>query len=457
MFWRSKRKDPPAPPPHAPHGGPETGGDPSTEFLTGDSAVDRRTVEVLLGAIARVSESRDLEALLVDIVDRSVELTQAERGFLILVDDQGEHQVRVARSRDGQDVQDDVRFSTSIVRGVHQTGQPRLAQVQSDADALGMGRSVFDLKLRAVMCVPLAAPGGRGDGGAAKGVLYVDSRVATREFSHRDLGLFAALAQHIAIALENARLHLHSVEKARLEQSLELARAIQSGLMPPVPKNLAGVQVHGWFRPAERTSGDFFDFVRTPAEALALVIGDVTGHGAGPALIAASAQASLRSYLKVLPSPAAALGMLNQDLSERMDAGMFLTLLLLILGEDGGVEIYNAGHNGAMLARGGEIHAFEHHGPALGVIPDLEYAVDDRLQLESGDVLLACTDGLLEAHAAQDRGELFGEERVRKLLLELAARGATSEEISLALAEAAMAFSGGKQEDDITLVVVRKL
>src|SRR5678816_2744816 len=78
-----------------------------------------------------------------------------------------------------------------------------------------------------------------------RGVLYVHSRVATREFDHRDLGLFAALSQHISIALENARLHLDSLEKTRLENSLELARAIQNGLMPPIPRDILGIDVHG--------------------------------------------------------------------------------------------------------------------------------------------------------------------------------------------------------------------
>ena len=466
MFWRSKKgpkeRAPAAPPPaRAPAAGAQAGpaDDSGTQFLTGDSALDRRTVEVLLGTIARVSESRDLESLLIDIVDRSIEITQAERGFLILLDERGEPAVRVARNRDGQPVSDNVRFSTSIVRGVLERREPKLATVQSDSEALELGRSVFDLKLRAVMCVPLVAGQGDGEpGGPARGVLYVDSRAATREFSHRDLGLFAALSQHISIALENARLHLHSLEKARLEHQMELASAIQSGLMPPVPKDLRELEVHGWYRPAERTSGDFFDFVKTRDGRLAVIVGDVSGHGVGPALITAAAQASLRSYLRVLPTPAEALTMLNGDLSERMDPGMFLTLLLLVLGEDGAVDILNAGHHAALVARKGEILCCEGHGAALGVLGELTYDVDERLQLEPGDVLLAFTDGLIESHPPGRREELFGEERVRAMLLELARLGSSAEEITRELARAALEFSGGTtHEDDITLVVVRKL
>lgn len=474
VFWRKKKPDPrsssshpaPARKPHESAADSSASADheddTGTRFLTGDSDLDRRTVEVLLSTIARVSQSRDLEALLNDIVDRSIELTDAERGFLILIDSDvnaggaqvGDPRVRVARTREGKPAEDSVKFSTSVVKRVLETRQPVLATVQSDSDALELGKSVFDLKLRAVMCVPLASRKGAED--SNRGVLYVDSRAATREFTHRDLGLFAALSQHIAIALENARLHIASLEKTRLEQSLELASAIQSGLMPRIPKDVVGLDIHGFYRPAERTSGDFFDFVRTKDKRLAVVVGDVSGHGVGPALVTSNAQGMLHASLRINDNPATALTMANQVLSERMDPGMFLTLLLLVFRDDGELEICNAGHHAAIIVRRGEILTSDKHCVALGFSEDFVYECDDRVQLESGDVLLAFTDGLIEAHSVSDREQLFGEERVRKLLLEHAAKGSSAEAITRALAEAAYQFAGGQHEDDITLVVVRK-
>jgi serine phosphatase RsbU (regulator of sigma subunit) len=479
MFWRRRKKpegEEPVPgsrplegqgrgggpPSEDPGAGEDPSADHSTQFLTGNSDVDRRTVEVLLHMIARVSQARDpdageFERLLVDIVDRSVELTGAERGFLILLDPKGgQPYIRVARNREKGEVQEDLRFSRSIVRGVLESGEPKLATVQSDADALELSRSVYDLKIRAVMCVPLMAQSGEDD--TPRGVLYVDSRLATREFRHRDLGLFAALSQHISIALENARLQLDSLEKTRLENSLELARAIQGGLMPPVPRDVTGVDVHGWYRPAERTSGDFYDFVKTRDGRLAVVVGDVTGHGIGPALITASAQASLRSYLRMLPDLAEAVTMLDQDLSERMEEGLFLTLLVVAVSDDGRIEVVNAGHESPLLWRRGEYHSCEGaSGVALGMLPEVPHETCASMQLESGDVFLAYTDGLVEAHPQGNRESLFGLERVRELVAELAQRGASAEEITRGLAEAALEFSAGGQEDDITLVVIRKL
>lgn len=464
MFFRRKKTKPAPEPPEfglseAPMALPPGDAGGTTQFLTGDSQIDRRSVEVLLEAIAGVSGTRDLESLLSDIVDRSIEVTGAERGLLIMEsgnsgEGESPFEVRVARDRSGAKLTEDLRFSTSIASKVLEQNQPVRATVQSDSDALELGRSVFDLKLRAVMCVPLKG----GDSPSGRGVLYVDSKVATREFDRRDLGLFAALSQHISIALEQARLNLDSIEKTRLENSLELASAIQSGLMPRIPKDLADYEIHGWYRPAEQTSGDFYDFLKTKEGQRAVVIGDVTGHGIGPALVTASAQASLRSYLKVLPDLGTAMTMLNADLAERLDDGMFITLLLAELRADGNLRWINAGQSTPMLWRKttGKVEMREDHGMALGFMEDTEYTVHEELVLEDGDVFVTYTDGLIELGEVGNPDELFGEERLAETLARAAGAGKSAEEIALALAEEALGFAGGKNDDDVTIVVVKR-
>ncbi|MCK6444818.1 MAG: SpoIIE family protein phosphatase [Planctomycetes bacterium] len=468
MFWKKKGESAPKPAPEprksggsaGSAGASDTGGDAGSPLLTGDSNLDGKSVELLLAVIARISQASDLESKLTEIVDRSIEFATAERGLLILADATGQPIVRVARSREGQNLGADVRFSSSIVKKVLDENRPRKATVNSDSEALDLGRSVYDLKLRAVMCVPISTPPppGEASGGPQRGALYIDSRAATREFTERDLSLFAALSTHISIALQNERLHLDSLEKTRLEQSLELASAVQNSLMPQVPKDRPGWDLAGWYRPAERTSGDFFDFVSLKTSKLAVVIGDVSGHGIGPALITASAQGSLRSYLRVGQEPAQALGLLNQDLCERDEAGMFLTLLLVVLSNDGRCDLLNAGHHGPLVwrAKTRSVESVDAHGPALGWVAETPYSIDASIELEKGDVLLAFTDGLIESHAPGDRDRLFGIERLRMLLGELASHPHDAQTISRSIAEAALSFSAAKHEDDITLVVVKK-
>lgn len=462
MFFRRKKKVAKAaePVPATAPGGTAADGDlePSTQFLTGDPIIDRRTMQVLLEAIARVSQSKeDLGAQLEVIVDRSIEVTDAERGLLLLRTSDGQLKVHVARDRETGKVEGDLRFSTSVAKKVSEELEPVRATVNTDAEALDLGRSVFDLKLRAVMCVPLTSAVDESGKRYASGVLYVDSRAATRQFSKRDLQVFAALAQHISIALENSQLHLDSLEKVRLEQSLELASAIQRDLMPRIPTDLASFELFGWYGPAERTSGDFYDFSRTKDGRLALVVGDATGHGIGPALITATAQAGLRSYLRLLSDPGEIITLLNQDLCERIEDGRFLTLFMALLEEGGRVSYLNAGHCNPFVWRKatGEFDDLGGRNAALGMLEDLTYDAGEPVVLDPGDVLVMFTDGIIEARDPEHPDELFGEEGLRKALVENV--DLPTKELTLALVEAALTLSGGLREDDITVVVARRV
>ena len=462
FFRRKNQPLTPSPSPAGGQGSPAAGGatDRPTQFLSGDARADRKSVRVLLEAIARMSESRDLESLLDYVVDSAVETTGAERGLLVLIDNEsGEQVVRVARERGAKETQGDVKYSTSVVKRVIEEDTPVRTTVQSDAEALELGASVFDLKLRAVMCVPLTPQGlgRRQEQDLQRGALYVDSKAATREFKDSDLSLFDALAHHVAIALENARLNLASLEKARLEKALEIASEIQSGLLPKGPPDVPGLDVFGWFRPAEHATGDFYDFVRTRDGQLAVVVGDVTGHGIGPALITATAQASLRSYARLVADPGSVVTMLNQDLAERMDDGMFLTLFMGTFGSDGALQVVNAGQTPPLLWRqaSGTIESLAGTGPALGMVEDFEYEAGEPLVLEPGDTLMAFTDGLVEARHANRPDRLFEESGVRAVMAEIGLSNPTAGELTETLVRSVLEFTAGEREDDMTIVTVR--
>ena len=456
MFFRRKKDaDPPAatPPP-----APAPAAEASTQFLTGNNNIDRRSVEVLLTAIARVSESRDLESLLVYIVDTSIEITGAERGLLILHDERSELSIRVARARGKKPAAGDMRYSTSVVRRVLEEQQPVRATVTSESEALELGSSVFDLKLRAVMCVPLVALGRENGMPQERGALYVDSKAATREFRHEDLALFAALSQHISIALQNARLHAVTIEKARLEQSLVILEQIQKDLISQAPRDLPGYDVFGWYKPAEGTTGDFYDFVKMKDGRLGVVLGDATGHGAGPAVLAATAQAGLRAFLRVVNDLPQAITLLNADIGPRMDDGRFLTLFTAVLEKDGRVQMINAGQTPPILwrAKDGSSESIKGHGPALGMMDDFEYTDSHETKLEPGDLLVIFSDGFAEARSIRDTNALFGESGMREVIEAGAREKLDAAQLTERLVKTALEFAGGKREDDMTVVVVRR-
>ncbi|MFT5284599.1 MAG: sigma-B regulation protein RsbU (phosphoserine phosphatase) [Planctomycetota bacterium] len=466
MFFRRKKHKEGADKPSAGADSPKMAGespssaskDLTTQILTGDSQVDRQTIEVLLDAIARVSESQDdLGTQLRVIVDHSVKITGAERGLLLVEVEDGTLEVRVARSNQGEDAADDQRFSTSIVKKVSKELDPVRATVNSDAEALDLGQSVFDLKLRAVMCVPLTMNQGDGQGERASGVLYVDSRVATRQFSRRDLQVFAALARQISVTLENERLHHVSLEKARLVQESESASEIQRYMMSKVPDGLTSFELFGWYRGADQTSGDFYDFRKTQDGRLVISVGDATGHGVGPALITMSAKASLRSYLRSESDPGTLATLVNEDLCETIDDGRFLTLFIAMLADSGELNFVNAGHCDPIVwcKATGEFVELSGRNPALGMIESIEYEGGGPIQLDSGDVLIAFTDGIVEARDVDKPDELFGVEGLKRAFLENVDK--STEDLTVAMVEEALALSKGVREDDITVVVARRI
>jgi sigma-B regulation protein RsbU (phosphoserine phosphatase) len=306
------------------------------------------------------------------------------------------------------------------------------------------------------MCVPMIADAA----GAVveRGVLYVDSKVATREFSQKDLALFNTLSLYIRIALQNNKLHLASLEKVRLERSLDIASQIQRDLMPAMPKDVPGFDVFGWYQPAEHTTGDFLESLALTKGRLAFALGDVTGKGIGPALIMENAKGALRTYLRLLDDPAQIVSLLNKDLAPRMDDGRFLTLVLAILDADGRLRAVNAGHTPPIIWRAEtrKLETIDGHGPALGMSDDFEYQGEGPGLLGAGDVLIAYTDGFDEARSMSAEGQLFGEEGVRESLQKAAARGGSAKDIVQSIVGDVLEFTGGKRYDDMTLLVVRR-
>ena len=425
--------------PRAPDGGEDS-------FLTGDELRDRKNVQLLLEAIGEVSSTLSLEHLLTDIVDKSIELTRAERGLLLLSAEGGGLAVRVARGGRREELIPPVQYSTTLAQQVAQSKKPLRKMVSSDSEAADLARSVFDLKLRAVMCAPLVVKE------ELIGVIYVDSRAAEREFSRADLSFFHALSRQLAIAIENARLVADSVEKARLEQELRIAAEIQRGLLPESFPEVAGIDLFGWYAPCDEATGDSYDFIPLEDGRLAFILGDVSGHGVGPALLAATARAGLRAYLRAIPDLGRVADCLHRDLREDLKPGMFMTFVLGIVDpKRGGFEYLNAGHPAPLLAREGEpVRLLDGVEPAFG-FRDETPARGLRANLRRGDALIVYSDGLLEARSPG--GELFGEERLKAALGRLRTRPAR--EITEGIVGEILEFTGEKRGDDLTLLALR--
>jgi len=401
---------------------------------------------VLLDTMAELISDLDHAALVRLIVDRAIAVVRAERGLLFLENAAGELDVAVARDDAGQDL-GPVRYSTTLVSQVHRTGQGVCLKV-GDSETGDLSASVVDLKLRAVMCVRLRVRE------KVLGVIYVDSKVSTREFSTKDLRFFDALAVALAIALENARLVREALERQRLQQAMEIAEQILESLLPPDPTGIAGFDVAGRSIPAESAAGDYYDLVRCGDGRLGIVVGDVTGHGIGPAMIMTGARSALRTMFADDRDEADILERLNRRLSEDLADDMFMSMMVCRL-DPGGRRLTwaNAGQSSPLLLRAdGKAQRLEGTGLALGIDEDVSYEAQETLELHPGDVLALFTDGILEARNAAD--EMFGYAGIERVLREHRASPAGA--LVEAVIAAANEFAGGAvAEDDLTLVVVK--
>jgi serine phosphatase RsbU (regulator of sigma subunit) len=242
----------------------------------------------------------------------------------------------------------------------------------------------------------------------------------------------------------------------RLRHDLEVARSIQQSLLPVGAPEIDGFEIAAWNQPADQTGGDYYDWQVYPDGKLLAVLGDVTGHGIGPALLAAVCRAYVRAVFTPECNMLTAMQRVNGDLARDVGPRRFVTFAALRCAPgDSHVELLSAGHGPMLLYRFGE-DRFEEipaQGLPLGLMPDLGSEPAKVLELSSGDLLIITTDGFFEWANAQD--EQFGIERMEAVIR--GSREQAPKEIISALYKTVIEFSGGtSQDDDLTALVIKR-
>jgi serine phosphatase RsbU (regulator of sigma subunit) len=249
------------------------------------------------------------------------------------------------------------------------------------------------------------------------GVLHVrgqDPKQAA--FGQAELDMLTAIAAQAAIAMSNARLVQESMKQQRLQQDLVLAEQIQKSFLPASLPDVPGIEFVTEYRPAYSVGGDFYDVFWLAKDRLAIFIGDVSGKGVSAALLMARVSSDLRAAAFVELEPASVLTSLNRTVIERNQPDIFVTVVYLTLDvRTRRVRLANAGHLPPVIRRraGGLQRVEGGTGTAIGILDDASYEEVD-LTLESGDTLLLCTDGVLEATDAS--GAQFGFEGLEAAL-----------------------------------------
>ncbi|MGB0681766.1 MAG: SpoIIE family protein phosphatase [Magnetovibrionaceae bacterium] len=245
-------------------------------------------------------------------------------------------------------------------------------------------------------------------------------------------------------------------DRLAVRESLEVARSVQQSLLPAEAPAFPGFDLAGACLYCDETGGDYFDFVGRGENGLAVVMGDVTGHGLPAALTMTSARSFFRALGTDGAEPGAVLTRLNRLLAADARQGRFMTFCLVHLtAGSGDIRFANAGADPIIVAEAGDgsISTWDQGDPPLAVDAGLSIASFNG-QLGPGDVLLMATDGVAETR--NRAGEMFGEERLRRCLSRQRTQPAAI--ILESLTGELKAFRGdAEQKDDITIVVIKRV
>jgi phosphoserine phosphatase RsbU/P len=244
-------------------------------------------------------------------------------------------------------------------------------------------------------------------------------------------------------------------EEERMQLRFRIAREVQQKLFPTAPPFCPGFEISGTSHPAEHTGGDYFDYFPLAGGGVGIAIGDVCGHGFGPALLMAATRAYLRALALTNASIGDILCLANRALAADVDDGRFVTLLMARLDPAARSLVYvNAGHpSGYVLKHDGSVRAvLGTTGLPLGVTDEANFPEPEAVALEPGDHVLLLTDGVIEA-VGPDRA-LFGTERALDVVR--ARSGEPASRIVEALHRAVRDFAGKDEPaDDVTSVVIK--
>jgi serine phosphatase RsbU (regulator of sigma subunit)/anti-sigma regulatory factor (Ser/Thr protein kinase) len=325
------------------------------------------------------------------------------------------------------------------------SGAVALDEVQLDSPA------IRQLRQNGVkMVVPLISQG------ELIGLLNLGPRLSEQEYSSDDRQLLEKLASQAAPAVRVAQLvreqEAQVRARERIDQELRVAQLIQQQFLPKKLPDLPGWQVAAFYRAAQEVGGDFYDFIHLPGGKLAIVVGDVTGHGVPAALVMATTRSFIRAEAPRTVAPSELLARANDFLDADIPDNMFVTCLYAVLDPASGkLTFANAGHDLPYVRTAQGLVELRATGMPLGLMAGMEYE-EREYQLELGDMMLLHSDGLAEAHSPTR--EMFGFPRVKGIAASKQSGKALIDELIASLER----FTGPdwQQEDDITLVTVSR-
>jgi serine phosphatase RsbU (regulator of sigma subunit) len=389
--------------------------------------------------------SFSIDAILNAVVDAAIVLTHAERGFLLLK--KGDSlEVHSARSKAGPLSEENLKVPRNLILQELEA-RPQAFSMQFDPERESPSRSVYALALKSVVCIPLVRL--QTEPLETVGVLYLDSRIETRDLAQGNHELLETLAVEASAVLENARLLEQDRARQLVHEELALARSIQQSLLPATLPDTGWLRAAGYSMPCREVGGDYYDLFRVTPDYWAAVVADVAGKGVSAALGASLLQGA---FLGIDTRPDSLLHTIQRLHAFFKERGQkHATVLCALIDKHGNFHYLNAGHCAPILVPlNGAPRALDDTSSAVGLVDEAAFHTGHTF-LKSGDRVVIYSDGLTDVQ--DPAGEFFGTRRLKDIIA--ADANLPCAPLHQAILDAVEDFTAGREQtDDQTLLVL---
>ena len=404
-------------------------------------------LSLFLDAVRQLNATRVVDEVLATLLDSTLRLTKAARGFVYRIEN-GTPQLVTGRDSKGNVLTDDSGISRSILRDALQSSSKFLITDTTRTSEFSTRASVIAHDLRSVLCIPLmrSAWMTKADQSGSttrelQGLLYLDSNYVTSPLNRTGEDVLSAIADEASSLLENARL-LEAEEQARIQRhDLEIASTIQQQLMQVKLPDTSFASIEARNIACKDIGGDFYDVVQLP-DALAVVLADVSGKGVSSALLASTLQGIICAQLESGREITDIAAWVDQFIARKQVSGKYATMVIAKVHHSGKMEFLNCGHVDGMLVRGNGVEQLSSQCVPVGLVPGMGYK-SEVVQLSPGDKLFLVSDGVTETF--DNEGNEFGVNRLAALL---AAHPSVA-----SILDSVYAFASGPSLDDDCTVV----
>lgn len=424
-----------------------------TSALAAKSPIEElEGLSLFLDAVRQLNATRVVDEVLATLLDSTLRLTKAARGFVYRIEN-GTPQLVTGRDSKGNGLTDDSGISRSILRDALQSSSKFLITDTTRTTEFSSRASVIAHDLRSVLCIPLmrSAWMTKTDQSGSttrelQGLLYLDSNYVTSPLNRTSEDVLSAIADEASSLLENARL-LEAEEQAKIQRhDLEIASTIQQQLMHVKLPDSSFASIEARNIACKEIGGDFYDVVELP-DSLAVVLADVSGKGVSSALLASTLQGIICAQLESGRGIAEIAAWVDQFIARKRVNGKYATMIIAKVHRSGKMEFLNCGHVDGILVRGNSVEQLSSQCVPVGLVPGMCYQ-SEFVQLSPGDKLFLVSDGVTEA--SDSSGNEFGINRLAALL-------ATHPSVASILDSVYAFASGPSLDDDCTAVSLRYL